>query len=67
MYFLMAGLTLQNIFNESNYLIFEIILFVVSGLVLIAGIINYFRNDKLIKQSELNIGDFKIDYLQDNL
>lgn len=66
MYFLMAGLTLQNIFNDSKYFIFEIILFAISVLVLVSGIINYFRNAKLIKQSEIHIGNFKIDYISDN-
>ena len=66
MYFLIAGLTLQNIFKEANYILFEVVLFIISGLVFVTGIINYFRNDKLIKQSEIHIGNFKIDYLSEN-
>lgn len=63
MYFLMAGLTIQNLFSQGNYVIFEILLFVISGVVLILGIYNYYRHKKIIKHSEKHIGDYKSDYL----
>lgn len=63
MYFLMAGLTIQNIFSKGNYVFFEILLFIISGLVLILGIFNFFKHKKLIHQSEIHVGDYKTEYL----
>ena len=63
MYFLMAGFTIQNLFSQSNYLIFEILLFVISGTIFILGIFNYYRHKKKIQQSEVHIGDYKSEYL----
>ena len=64
MYFLMAGLTIQNLFSNCNYIVFEIILFVISGLVLILGIFNYFRHNNLIEESKIHVGDYKSEYLK---
>ncbi len=64
MYFLMAGLTIQNLFSQGNYVVFEILLFVISGVVLILGVYNYYRHKKIIKHSEKHIGDYKSDYLR---
>ncbi|MFN8339305.1 MAG: DUF202 domain-containing protein [Saprospiraceae bacterium] len=64
MYFLMAGLTIQNIFSQGNYIFFEILLFVISGLVLILGIFNFFKHKKMIHQSEIHVGDYKTEYLE---
>jgi len=63
MYFLMAGLTIQNLFIKGNYEIFEIMLFSISGVVIVLGIFNYFRHKKLIQDSEIHVGDYKSDYL----
>lgn len=63
MYFLMAGLTVQNLFNAKSYLVFEVILFSVSALVLVIGVINYFRNATLIRTSEMHVGDYQSEYL----
>lgn len=63
MYFLMAGLTIQNLFSKGNYVFFEILLFIISGLVLILGIFNFFKHKKLIHQSEIHVGDYKTEYL----
>jgi len=63
MYFLMAGLTIQNLFEKGNYEIFEILLFSISGFVILLGIFNYFRHKKLIHDSEIHVGDYKSEYL----
>lgn len=63
MYFLMAGLTIQNIFSKGNYVFFEILLFIISVLVLILGIFNFIKHKKLIHQSEIHVGDYKTEYL----
>lgn len=62
MYFLVAGLSVNKLVDGNEAVIFEYILFVISGLLLVVGIINYFRNHKKIKQSKIHIGDFKLKY-----
>jgi putative membrane protein len=59
----MAGLTVQNLFDSKSYLVFEVILFSVSALVLVLGVFNYFTNDRLIRTSEMHIGDYQTEYL----
>ncbi len=63
MYFLMAGLTLQNLFTKGDFIVLEILLFVISGLVLIIGIFNYFTHKKSIRESEIHVGAYKSEYL----
>jgi putative membrane protein len=63
MYFLMAGLTLQNLFTMGNFVLFEVILFIISGVVFVLGIFNYFSHKKSIKESEIHVGDYKSEYL----
>ena len=65
MYFLVAGLSVNKLVDGEEAVIFEYILFVISGLLLIVSIINYFRNHKKIKQSEIHIGDYKLKYEKD--
>src|SRR5690606_8620714 len=62
MYFLVAGLRVNKLVDGHEAVIVEYILFVISGLLLVVGIINYFRNHKKIKQSEIHIGDYKLKY-----
>lgn len=58
----MAGLSVNKLVDGNEVVIFEYILFVTSSLLLIVGIINYFRNHKKIKQSKIHIGDYKLKY-----
>lgn len=62
MYFLIAGLSIQQLVNSPNAILFEVLLFAVSAVVLIAGVINYFRNNKKIKLSKIHIGDYKVEF-----
>lgn len=66
MYFLVAGLTIQNLADHPRAGIFEIPLFAISGILLITGVLNYFRNNKRIKESEVHIGGYKTEYEEDN-
>lgn len=64
MYFFIAGLTIPDLSNHKFANEAEIVLFIVSSLVLVAGIFNYFINRNKIIQSEKHIGNYKIDYEQ---
>ena len=65
MCFLVAGISVNKLVDDNRAVIFEYILFVISGLLIIVGIINYFRNHKKIKQGEIHIGDYKLKYEKD--
>ncbi|MFZ5972684.1 MAG: DUF202 domain-containing protein [Bacteroidota bacterium] len=62
MYFLMAGLSLRSLLNVENALTFEVVLFTISGLVLLIGIINFIVHQKRIVQSEIRIGYYREAY-----
>lgn len=62
MYFLVAGLTIRNLADHPHAGHFEIPLFSISGILLITGVVNYFRNHKRIKNSEIHIGNYKTEY-----
>jgi putative membrane protein len=64
MYFLMAGLSLRNIFKVSDYMLFEILFYVISVTVLLIGIFNYFKHKGFIVASEIHVGNYKDEYLQ---
>ena len=62
MYFLIAGLSLQNVLKIENSIIIEIVLFSVSGIILLIGIGNYFKHKKSILENEKHIGDYQLEY-----
>ncbi|MDZ7605820.1 MAG: DUF202 domain-containing protein [Cyclobacteriaceae bacterium] len=67
MYFLVAGLSLENLLQIGKSLEFQILFYGISSSLLIFGILNYFIQRKRIKKSEIHIGEYKSDYLkQDN-
>jgi putative membrane protein len=62
MYFLIAGLSIQQLVQDPRAIFFEILLFTVSAALLVVGIINYLRNNRKIRRSEIHIGDYKLEY-----
>jgi putative membrane protein len=63
LYFLVAGLSLQNLLLLKNGLVFQLTFFVISLGTFVFGLINYFRHRRIIRDSERHIGDYKADYL----
>ncbi|AFK01914.1 hypothetical protein Emtol_0762 [Emticicia oligotrophica DSM 17448] len=61
MYFLIAGLSIDNLLKSN--IAYKYIFFSFSGIIFIYGIINYFIQRKKIKQSKIHIGNFKDEYL----
>ncbi len=55
MYFMVAGLTIQNLGDIPRAGIYEIPLFTISAILLISGVLNYFRNKKKIRESEQQV------------
>lgn len=62
MYFAVAGISVDRLLDIPGGRFYEYILFVISAVVLVAGIINYFAHKKKITRSEQHIGDYKLDY-----
>lgn len=63
LYFLIAGLSINSLLQLENSSIFEISFFIASFGLFVTGIINYFRQKKMIDESEKNVGNYKVDYL----
>lgn len=63
LYFLVAGLSIKSLLHVENNRFFEIPFFIISALLFLTGIINYFRQKYLIEKSEKHIGDYKTEYL----
>ncbi|MES2763904.1 MAG: DUF202 domain-containing protein [Bacteroidota bacterium] len=66
MYFIVAGLSMKNLFKVDHSLTFEILFYILGFMILLLGIINYFRQRKKIKESEIHIGNYKTEYLADD-
>ncbi len=63
LYFLIAGLSIKSLLQLEHSIIFEISFFVMSFGLFVVGIVNYLRQQKMIKESEKHVGDYKDDYL----
>lgn len=63
LYFLIAGLSIRSLLQLENSYLFEISFFIISFGLFITGIINYFRQKKMIDDSEKNVGNYKVEYL----
>jgi putative membrane protein len=64
MYFLIAGLSLQNLLKVENSFMIEIALFTVSGIILVIGVFNYFKHKKSISENRKHIGDYQLEYYE---
>lgn len=62
MYFLIAGLSIDSVLNVPSGNTYQIVLFSISALLLIAGVTNYFINRKKIKESEQHVGHYSTEY-----
>ena len=63
MYFLVAGITVNNLTTIPNKEAVELLFIGVAVGVFGTGLINFLSNSKKIKESEKHIGDYKDDYL----
>ena len=62
MYFSVAGLSVRSLLKIENGFYLELILFSISFVIFVLGIINYFRHKKLILENEKHIGDYQLEY-----
>ncbi len=64
MYFLVAGLSIQNLLKIENSIYFEIFFFCIAILIFVLGIINYFKHKKSILENQKHIGNYQLDYYE---
>lgn len=65
MYFLVAGISINNLTTIKYGTVIEIVFVNVSVLLLCIGIYNYFKQKKSISKSQKHIGDYKLEYLNE--
>lgn len=63
MYFLVAGISINNLTTFRYGFAMELIFMIVSASLFIIGIVNYQRQKQKIKESEIHIGNYKEDYI----
>lgn len=63
MYFLVAGVSINNLTTVKSGRTIELLFIFISVFLLIFGIINFLKNKKKIALSEKHIGDYKLEYL----
>lgn len=64
LYFSIAGLSTGNLLKIENSFFIETSFYFLSFIILIFGIINFFKHKKMISESEKQIGDYKLDYYE---
>lgn len=65
MYFLVAGVSINNLTTVKYGQTVELVFIFISVFLLVFGIINFFRNKKEIIISKKHIGDYKMEYLEE--
>ena len=63
MYFLIAGISVNNLTTLKYGYLIEIIFIVISVFLIVTGIVNYNKQKTKIKESEIHIGNYKDEYL----
>ena len=61
MYFLVAGLSIDNFIEFKNILIIPYLFYVVSFVIAVLGVVNYFIQKNIIKKSEIHVGNYKLE------
>ena len=66
LYFAIAGISVNSLLKVSYGWLIEIIFWIVSLLVLYAGIIKFYRQKKKLKENKKHIGDYKLEWEDDD-
>lgn len=62
MYFLIAALSLKNLLKIENSFVIETVFFIISFVIFVLGITNYFKHKKSISENKKHIGDYQLEY-----
>jgi putative membrane protein len=64
MYFFVAGLSTRNLLKIENSIVIEVSFYTIAFIILVLGIVNFFKQRKMITANEKQIGDYKLDYYE---
>ncbi|PKH68874.1 hypothetical protein CXF59_00935 [Flavobacterium sp. ALD4] len=64
MYFFVAGLSTRNLLKIENSIVIEASFYTIAFIILVLGIVNFFKQRKMITENEKQIGDYKLDYYE---
>ena len=64
MYFFVAGWSTKNLLKIENSTIIEVSFYLIAFVILILGIVNFFKQRKMITENKKHIGDYKLDYYE---
>jgi putative membrane protein len=62
--FFVAGLSTRNLLKIENSIVIEVSFYLIAFVILILGIVNFFKQRKMITENEKHIGDYKLDYYE---
>lgn len=66
LYFAIAGITVNSLLNLSYGWLIEILFLVLSVVILTVGIIKYYRQKKKLKENKKHVGDYKLEWEDDD-
>jgi putative membrane protein len=64
LYFAVAGLSIGNVLKIEDSALIAISFYAVAFVILLLGIVNFFKQRKMITENEKHIGDYKLDYYE---
>ena len=62
MYFLVAGLSIKNLFQVEGSIYYQVVFYFISAGILIFGTADYFRHKRKIEESKIHVGNFRLEY-----
>jgi len=65
LYFAIAGMSVNSLLKVSYGLAIEIAFWIIATLILIIGLRNFFRQKKKLKNNQVHIGNFRLDWEAD--
>lgn len=65
LYFVVAGMTVNSLLKVSYGWWVEILFWISGAVILIIGLLNFYRQKKKLKASEKHIGDYKLEWEDD--
>ncbi|MGZ5221857.1 MAG: DUF202 domain-containing protein [Chitinophagaceae bacterium] len=66
LYFAIAGITVNSLLNLSYGWLIEILFLVLSVIILSVGIVKFYRQKKKLKENIKHIGDYKLEWEDDD-
>jgi putative membrane protein len=65
LYFAIAGLSVNSLLKSANAFWIEIIFWILSAVILVAGLISFFRQKKNLQESNRHIGNYVLEWEDD--